>query len=91
MPDENEEFDTEGIEDLFNKDPDLQYIVGDGEVYLRKQLGNDRFDKLIAFQDVSATNSIAFDEANVRRMNGIADAWENLNKLADWFLGRFSK
>ena len=99
MSDDNDDF-----ESLFGEDLGISAAVGDGEIFLRKQMGNDRFDALMAVQEKNTANAILIDEAHIRRINNISDTWKTVEtaiKAATlltaawsvyfWVFGRFSK
>ncbi len=98
MPDE------EDFDDLFDEPLDLSTAIGDSEVLLRKAMGNERYDLFMDYQDQSAANSLAFEAANIRRIEALADAWNAARILlntttvalavwpvARWVFGRIVK
>lgn len=63
MSEEQKDFNS-----LFSEPLDLAASVGSAEIELRKSMGNEQFDSLIAFMDASRAASVAFDQANGQRM-----------------------
>lgn len=99
MPDP-EEF---KFEDMFD-DSDVTSVVGDAEIALRKQMGDDNFEKMMHYQRATADNDLALTQGHIDRVNAVARVWtavEQSIKVAaalavawsiySWTLGRIFK
>jgi hypothetical protein len=69
------------FEDMFDES-DITAVVGDAEVALRKQMGDENFERMMHYQRVTADNDLALTEAHINRVNAIANIWQTAEQIA---------